>query len=298
MGGSPRPTSLIRVSTERALPTAGRLGWWSPAAALLTSALAAVVVLRGTWGTGQYLFRDFVAVPVPARPEGVLPENASALRGWPLDAVSWAVSSVVSSGVQQGVMLAACLVLAGTGAGLLVARAGPAAAVTAAGLSVWNPYVTERLLLGQPPTLLAYASLPWIVVVVRSGWSFGVRLPLLVMVAAPAALTPWGGTMAAVVAVAAAVTRSGRRGWDVLAVAAAGIVWCLPWLVPTLLLGGVTGDPDGARAFALTDDTDRGTLLSALHGGGVWARGAQPPRAPNPWPFSRRPSSCSSRCWW
>lgn len=264
------------MSTERAWPRADSSCRWASLAALLTSTVATFVILRGTWGSGQYLFRDFVAVPNPARPEGLFPKSAAALRGWPLDAVSWLLSFAVPPGAQQAILLSACILLAGTGAGILVARMGVAASMTAAALAVWNPYVVERLLLGQPPTLLAYACLPWVVLVVRSRRRLVVRVLLLLVVAAPAALTPWGGAMIAVAAVVGTATRPSARWADVVVVSVAGLVWCLPWLVPTLLVGGVTGDPDGARAFALTDDTGRGTLVSALFGGGVWARGAQP----------------------
>ncbi|MEO5608574.1 MAG: hypothetical protein ABIQ61_02330 [Ornithinibacter sp.] len=270
------------MSTEHALPPAVTVGWRSPAAALLTATSAALWILRGSWGRGEYLFRDFVAVPTPVRPAGVVPMDAAALRGWPLDAVSWLFSALVAPGIQQAFMLAACLILAGTGAGLLVARAGPAAAATASGIAVWNPYVTERLLLGQPPTLLAYACLPWIVMVARSRHPRGRRIVLLVVAAAPAALIPWGGAVAAASAILATASRRECRWSDMIAAALAGLAWCLPWLVPTLIIGGVTGDADGARAFGLADDTGFGLLLSALHGGGVWASGAQPPSRGDP----------------
>ncbi|MEO7422611.1 MAG: hypothetical protein ABIU87_09480 [Ornithinibacter sp.] len=270
------------MSTEYALPPAVSVDWRSPVAALLTATSAAFWILRGTWGSGEYLFRDFVAVPEPSRPGSLVPLDASALRGWPLDAVSWMFSAFVAPGVQQAVMLTACLVLAGTGAGLFVARAGPAAAATASGLAVWNPYVTERLLLGQPPTLLAYACLPWIVMAARSRYPRVRRILLLVVAAAPAALTPWGGVVAATSAILATASRRGCRWRDVIAVALTGLAWCLPWFVPTLVIGGVTGDADGARAFALADDTGFGLLVSALHGGGVWAGGAQSPSRGDP----------------
>ncbi len=238
--------------------------------------VAALVVVRGTWGPGQVLFRDFVAVPVPARPDGLLPSTAAELRGWPLDAVTWLLAPVVSPGAQQALMLAGALVLAGCGAGVLVRRFGTASAMTAAGLAVWNPYVAERLLLGQPPTLLGYASLPWVVLAARAPVGLVPRLLLLSLAAVPAVLTPWGGVVALVVAVAATLTRRDRRVLDTAAAAGVLLVLCLPWVVPSLLAGGVPADPDGARAFALSDDTGMGVFVSAAMGGGVWAEAAQP----------------------
>jgi hypothetical protein len=244
--------------------------------AVLSAVVATGVVLSGVRGSGHRLVRDFVAVPVPAAPESVLPSSASALRAWPLDALAWAASWVLPTAGQQVVLLVSTLLLAGMGAGLLVRRSGTAAAVAAAWVAVWNPYVTERLLLGQVPTLLAYACLPWIVLVGRSRLSSGRRMALLFVVALPAAVTPWGGVTALAAAVLVELSRPDRTWRRVVAVAALGVVWCGPWLVPALLAGGVPADPDGAVAFALADDSGLGLWVSALVGGGVWASGAQP----------------------
>lgn len=255
----------------------------APVLGALCSALVATgVVLSGVRGSGYRLVRDFVTVPVPAAPESLLPSTASALRAWPLDALTWAASFVVPPAVQQVVLLVACLVLAGVGTGLLVRRAGTAAAAATAWVAVWNPYVAERLLLGQVPTLLGYACLPWIVVVGRSGSSTRRRLVLLFLVAAPAAVTPWGGVMALVAAVLVELSRPDRTPGRVLLVAGMGLLWCSPWLVPALLVGGVPADPDGPAAFALADDSTLGVWASALVGGGVWASGAQPSSRTDP----------------
>jgi len=238
--------------------------------------LATAIVLSGVTGTAQRLVRDFVAVPDPAAPTSLLPTTAAQLRAWPLDAISWAMSAVVPTGVQQRLLLVTALALAGIGTGLLVRRAGPAAAAAAAWLAVWNPYVTERLLLGHGPTLLGYACLPWIVLVLRSTLRTRHRLLLLVAVAIPAALTPWGGVVAAVTAVFADLSRGDRSLARTAAVATVASAWCLPWVLPAVLVGGVGADPDGPAAFALADDSGLGAWVSALMGGGVWAVGAQP----------------------
>ena len=249
----------------------------APVLGAAVSALVATwVVLSGVRGPGHRLVRDFVAVPTPAAPESLLPSTASSLRAWPLDALTWAASFVIPTAVQQVVLLASCLLLAGVGTGLVVRRAGTAAAVAAAWVAIWNPYVTERLLLGQVPTLLGYACLPWIVVVGRSRLASGRRLALLFLVAAPAAVTPWGGVVALVAAVLVELSRADRTPRRVLLVTGVGVLWCSPWLLPALLTGGVTADPDGPAAFALADDSGLGTWVSALMGGGVWAKGAQP----------------------
>ncbi|MGL5863550.1 MAG: hypothetical protein ACRCY9_20090 [Phycicoccus sp.] len=262
-------------------PVAGRMSWRRPGSGVVAAAVASFVataaVLRGVSGSGPYLVRDFVGVPRPARPRSFLPETPEALRAWPLDAASWAVGSLVPTGVQQRMLLTACVLLAGCGAGLLAARWGPAPAVAASWFAAWNPYVAERLLLGQAPTLLAYACLPWIVLVVCRCPPGPLRLLALAAASAPAALTPWGGTLAVAATLATAVSRQDRSLRSVLTMASVPLACCLPWMVPAVLVGGVSADPDGAVAFALADDTGLGVWLSGLTGGGIWAEGARLP---------------------
>ncbi|MBM6403794.1 hypothetical protein JQN72_06005 [Phycicoccus sp. CSK15P-2] len=262
--------------TSPAPPSAEHSRHGAGAAGAVVAMVSAFWVLRGTWGSGQYLVRDFVAVPDPALPRGLLPDTASALRAWPLDGVTWALALVIPTGVQQAVMLVAALVLAGSGAGLLVARHGAAASAATSGLAVWNPYVTERLLLGQPPTLLGYAVMPWVLLAARSRAPLRRRLVLVLLAAAPAVLTPWGGVVAGLTAVLGTLSREDRRPRDVAATGVLAAAWCLPWVVPALVVGGVRADPLGAVAFALADDTGLGTWLSALFGGGVWGTAARP----------------------
>ena len=237
----------------------------------------AVILWRRSLGSGVYLFRDFVTVPEPARPASLLPDTYAALRAWPLDGVMWALSHVLPTGVQQLLMLLAVPVLSGSGVAALLRTQGRAAAVAGSVLAGWNPYVAERLLLGQPPTLLAYAAAPWIVVVARSDRPMVRRLLVVVLVALPAALTPWGGLVALGTAVLATLTRADRSWRSVAVTATVGIGWCLPWLLPALAATDASHpDPDGARAFALGDDTGLGLLWSALTGGGVWSETARP----------------------
>ena len=68
---------------------------------------------------------------------------------------------------------------------------------------------------------------------------------------------------------------SSRRPARAALVGALGVSWCMPWVLPALLVGGVGADPDGPAAFALADDSGLGTWVSALMGGGVWATGAR-----------------------
>ncbi len=237
----------------------------------------AVWVCAGSWGHGWLLYRDFVAVPDPRWSPQSLGDSGAGARAVPLDAVTTLLAWAVPTALQQQVMLLAALVLAGVGVAVLLRRHGVAAMTCGAAVAVWNPYVAERLLVGQPPTLLAYSMAPWIVVAVRHRTTGPRRLALVVLAALPAALTPFGGLVAAVVALAASAATPVRRsrGW-LTAVALAALGWCLPWLVAAVVGPPAVADPDGAPAFAVGADSALGTIGSVLMLGGIWAPGARP----------------------
>ena len=243
-------------------------------------ALLTAWVCAGAWGRGWLLYRDFVAVPGPVLGPQSLGLSGSAPRAVPLDAVTALLDPAVPSGLQQRLMLAGSLLLAGCGVAVVLRRHGTSAMVVGGACAVWNPFVAERLLVGQPPTLLAYSMTPWIVAAVAAPVPARPRLLLVVAAALPAALTPWGGVTAAAVALGTSLWLPGRRSprW-LAAVAAASLAWCLPWVIPAVWGPGVVADPDGAAAFAVRADSAAGTVGSVLTLGGIWAQGA--------WPASR-----------
>ena len=245
------------------------------ALAALVALVVTSVVCGRSLGRGLYLYRDFVTVPQPVWSPSTWGDG-QAPRAVPLDAVMTALSGVVSTGVQQQAMLTGSVFLAGLGTAVLLRRWGLAAMVTGSVLAMWNPFVAERLLMGQPPTLLAYSMTPWLVAVVLSRLAGAKALLVLAVVVLPAALTPWGGLVAGAVVLGGSFLLPHRRraGWLVgcaLVIAA----WCLPWVVPALAQGSSGADPDGARAFAVAADSPLGVLGSALTLGGIWAPGAQ-----------------------
>jgi hypothetical protein len=249
-------------------------------------ALAVTLVVCGrSLGHGLYLYRDFVTVPDPvwgAQTWGGGGGHAAAPRAVPLDPVMTALARWgVSTGLQQQVLLVGAVLLAGLGVAVLLRRHGLAAMTCGAVVAIWNPFVAERLLVGQPPTLLAYSMTPWLVAAVRSDLTGAKARGAIVLAAAPAALTPWGGVMSAAIVLVASWLTPIRRtaGWLGSCGAVAGL-WCLPWALPALTGGAGAADPDGAPAFALASDSPLGSLGSALTLGGIWAPGA--------WPGSRR----------
>ncbi|TQM58269.1 hypothetical protein FBY41_3631 [Humibacillus xanthopallidus] len=249
----------------------------------VTIALTALLLWPAA-GRGQLLYRDFVSVPEPSLTSRTLGLEGPAPRAVPLDLVIALLDPVVPSGIFQLLLLAATLLLAGVGVTVLLRRWGPVATVVGAALATWSPYAVERLLLGQPPTLLAVSTLPWIVVVAREAASRRRWLVLTVVAALPAALTPVGGLTAAAAALVAAVAfrRAPLRDLGVVAVLA--LLWCSPWLVAVVTGHADAGQSDGAQAFAVRAAGVHG-VLDVLTGGGVWSEGATPASRLRWWPL-------------
>ncbi|GAB3598748.1 membrane protein [Angustibacter peucedani] len=254
-----------------------RAARWSWLVGSLAALAATAAVTAGTWGRGVLLYRDDVQVPRPVLGDAALGVADGPPRAVPYAGVLALLGHVVGAAPAQRLLLLAPLLLAGCGVSVLMRRHGAAACVVAAVAAVWNPYVAERLGLGQAPTLLAYGALPCLVVAVR--WSRG-RGPLAALgactlAALPAALTPVGSVLALVVLAVALVVWRGTAA-AVSAALVGPVLLCAPWVVAALASGSVIGADDGAVAFAARDDTGAGVLLSVATLGGVWAPSATP----------------------
>ncbi|HEY7047687.1 MAG TPA: hypothetical protein VH373_10745 [Jatrophihabitantaceae bacterium] len=197
--------------------------------------------------------------------------GSSSPRAVPLDAIVGGLSSVADGAVIGRIALAFPLLAAGIGAAWLVGRGRRLGALAASGLAVWNPYVVERLALGQWALLWAYAALPWVIGYATRVRRVGTGLAALLLWTAAASITPTGGLIAAVVGVVIALPGRGgdrRAGWW----AAGGVVVLqLPWVVPSLVGSAtVTSDPAGVAAFAARSEHAGGPLLSLAGTGGIW----------------------------
>ena len=132
----------------------------------------------------------------------------------PLDALVSLASQAVPGWLLQRLVLAGMLLFAAVGAGRLVpGRRRLTVLVVAAVGYAWTPYLAERLLIGQWGLLLAYAALPWLVraaIALRAGRPGA--LPRLVLAAAPAAVTPTGGVIAAGLTAALLLGRDPPQG--------------------------------------------------------------------------------------
>lgn len=236
------------------------------AAALLGLALGCLA-LGPALGPGFTLLQDMVFVPDPAFSRFTFGLAGGAARVVPSDAVVTALAQVLPAELVQKLILLAIFVLGCTGAALLLPSRSMGPRLVAGAFYVWNPYVAERLLMGQWALLLGYAGLPW---VVRAVWS-GRRVAAAVL---PAAVS--GFAAMTVTAITALPVVAARRRFAVRVVAVL-VGFSLPWLVVTALRPrGIAGDPVGVDAFAARADTPFGAVGSLLSLGGIWNAHAVP----------------------
>ncbi|GAA3241412.1 hypothetical protein [Nonomuraea helvata] len=233
------------------------------ASALLGLALGCLA-LGPALGWGFTLLQDMVFVPDPSFTAWTFGLAGGAARVVPSDAVVTALSLVLPAELVQKAILLGIFVLGCSGAALLLPSESLGPRLVAGAFYVWNPYVAERLLMGQWALLLGYAGLPW---VVRAAWT-GRRVAVAML---PAAV----GGFAAMTVTAITALPVARR---VLPVAGLLAAFSLPWLVPTALRPeGIAGDPVGVYAFAARADTPFGAVGSLLSLGGIWNAYAVPP---------------------
>ncbi|MGI5269360.1 hypothetical protein ACQEUU_09435 [Nonomuraea sp. CA-218870] len=248
----------------------------------------ATLALGPALSWGFVLLHDMVFVPDPAFSLFTFGLAGGAPRVVPSDAVVTALSQVLPGELVQKLILLAIFVLGASGVAVLVPSPGLAPRLAGAAFYVWNPYVAERLLIGQWALLLGYAGLPWVVHALCRGR----RLAVSLLPAATGGFAAMLVTVVTALPVAALARRPARAGaaegdgaggdhrgrWA--RVLRAGVVlgaFCLPWLVPAVLRPhGLAGDPVGVEAFASRADTPFGTLGSLLSLGGIWNANAVP----------------------
>ena len=247
-----------------------------------------VLALGPALGRGFVLTYDMVFVPDPPISLADLGVTGSVARAVPSDLIVALASRGIPAQIFQKIILISIFVFACAGACALAERLPMAARLIAGVCFTWNPFVAERLIMGQWAALLGYAGLPWVVRELAgrdgpNGRDGTLRLGRLALTLVPAAV---GGFAAmSITAVAALpVAWFGARaeaGWAGRArrtgvVLAALAVASLPWVIPSLIVP-VHADPAGAAAFAARADTPFGALGSLLMLGGVWNAQAVPP---------------------
>ncbi len=227
---------------------------------------------------GFLLSYDMVVVPRQPFSAAIAGLTGGPPRAVPSDAVVAAAARVLPADIAQKLVLLSVFVLACSGAAALLASEPWFARLAAGVFYIWNPFVAERLIIGQWALLLGYAGLPWALRAVTrypvASWRGAGRLGLALLPAAVggfAAMT----ISALVVLPAACLANPGGtpRLTQRLAAAAAALgvlaVLSLPWLIPSLLRP-VYADPAGVAAFAARADTPFGAFGSLLMLGGMW----------------------------
>ena len=223
---------------------------------------------------GFLLSYDMVIVPREPFTAAMAGLTGGPPRAVPSDAVVAVASRVLPADVVQKLILLAVFMLACSGVTALLAREPWFARVAAAVFYAWNPFVAERLIIGQWALLLGYAGLPWALRAVTAhrvaSWRGAGRLGLALL---PAAVGGFAAmTVSALVVVPAAVLSRSSAGRRLAAAASALAVLTtlsLPWLIPSLLRT-MYADPAGAAAFAARADTPFGTFGSLVMLGGMW----------------------------
>src|SRR5215467_7873848 len=234
---------------------------------------------------GFLLSYDMVVVPRQPFTPALAGLAGGPPRAVPSDAVVAAASRVPPADLAQKLLLLSIFVLACSGAAALLAREPWFARLAGGVFYAWNPFVAERLIIGQWALLLGYAGLPWALRAITTcpvaSWRGAGRLGLALL---PAIVGGFAAmTISALVVLPAAIlarpvgarqpvgerVRAGATALGVLAVGS------LPWLIPSLLRP-VYADPAGVAAFAARADTPFGSLGSLLMLGGVWNAQAVP----------------------
>jgi hypothetical protein len=231
-------------------------------------------------GRGFLLSYDMVAVPRQPFGADMFGLSGGPARAVPSDAVLAALSRVIPADLAQKALLLAIFMLACAGAAALLPREPWYARLAAGVFYTWNPFVAERLIIGQWALLLGYAGLPWVLRAARDlgrepSWRGTGRLAVALL---PAAVGGFAAmTISALVALpAAAFSATGPARWRAGAIALAVIgAASLPWLIPSLLRP-VYADPAGVAAFAARADTPFGSAGSVLMLGGMWNARAVP----------------------
>ncbi|HYZ69540.1 MAG TPA: hypothetical protein VE666_17380 [Mycobacterium sp.] len=255
----------------------------APAYALLLALLVTAPLL----GPGYLLLRDAVSTPRSYLSDSALGLSEAAPRALPQDFFVALASGLVDGGVITKALLIAGLFLAGWGVARLAAfvlpEAGVAGQLVAVTLTVWNPYVAERLLQGHWSLLVGYGCLPWVATAMlglrtseASRWTSACAL---VFWTALAGLTPTGLMLAATVALTCVFAPgSGRPRWWCGAVAlGASVLVALPWLTAAAMADSLSStQAEGVDAFAARAEPGLGTLGSLASLGGIWNSDAVP----------------------
>ena len=228
---------------------------------------------------GFLLSYDMVIVPRQPFTAALAGLSGGPPRAVPSDAVVAAAARVLPADLVQKLLLLSVFVLACSGTAALLAGQPWFARLAGGVIYAWNPFVAERLIIGQWALLLGYAGLPWALRAVTTGpvasWRGAGRLGLALL---PAIVGGFAAmTISALVVLPAAILArppgAGQQAWQRARAGATALgvlaVGSLPWLIPSLMHPVYAG-PAGVAAFAARADTPFGSIGSLLMLGGMW----------------------------
>jgi hypothetical protein len=241
---------------------------------LLVGAVLALVVLGPVLlRRGYVLVGDMVFVPdMPWKPAW-LGLDGSFPRAVPTDAIVWLAGLVLPGDVVQKALLGVPLLVAAVGIGRLLRGFGPLARTAGIVAHLWNPWVLERLAIGQWGFVVGYCLLPWVALAASRLREPGRRpwAALVLALGAASAFTPSSAVMAATTALAVVLAVPGdrvRRAGGVLLVS---LAVSLPWVLPALLRDGGHAASGGQFAlFGAQAESSAGVVASLLSMGGIW----------------------------
>lgn len=250
--------------------------------------LQALLVLGPGLGRGVVITHDMAWSPRPRWTPFVLGLDTPAPRAVPSDAVAVLLGKVLGASLAQHLILLTILIGLALGVVALLAELLPGAGVlarcVAAIAAVWNPFVSERLAVGQWTVLLGLAVLPWalraalrVVTGKPSGYAVALAIVCAAVGGVNSVLVVSGSVL--LVFVAALVRERSARVAGVGRVAGLALAVTIgasaAWALPALTSPPQTG-VDGVRAFAPVADSPLGVFGSLLGGGGFWNAGSHP----------------------
>ena len=206
---------------------------------------------------------------VPREPFSAALPGSAPPRAVPSDLVIAAASRVLPADIAQKVVLLSIFLFACSGVVALLDREPLLARLAAGVCYAWNPYVAERLIIGQWALLLGYAGLPWVLRTVLAAdlpsWRGAARLGLAIL---PAVVGGFAAMTVTALVVLPVCLLSGGLRRTVIGLTALAL-GSLPWFIPALL-HAVYVDPASVAAFAARADTPFGSIGSLLMLGGAW----------------------------
>lgn len=226
-----------------------------------------IAALLGTLAQpGILAQRDMLVLDHPALSAGALGFGTLPARNAPQDGMLALAGLIVPA-----TWLVRLLIVGAAGIGAYLLAAGTKERplpqrMAAMAITLWNPFVVERLLQGQWSLAMAAWLLPGIAVC-STRW----RLAAIWI----ASITPTGLLLATAVALVAGPRRKLTAAW-------AGFC-ALPWIVPSLL---ATPQGFGTDAFVARAEGAAGTVGALLGTGGIWNSAAVPASRETPLVFA------------